>query len=224
MSEFEPMRITAQLGCGVVSDATLPIDSILYYIAMRKAHGPQDATEPGGHSGTSPLKVSMPLKLINPGPKWYYAASFAQWSEPVAEMTDYWNKRFDQQYSDIVDFGGRRGKVLVEQGKYRAYHMPMFTRHALTVTWYAVGNIEAITKLLRFMPYIGKKTAQGEGEVLRWTVEKWPHDWSVLKDGKLIRAIPTDDNQNGFYCGFRPSYYMRSNMAYCYIPQNNDAS
>lgn len=238
---YENLKITAWLQCGVVADAYLPIDAILYYQVYRDAYGPEIITLPGANqSGVG--HVPMPLRRLNlpyegfrfadGGPlwrgqadnwiitmretPWYYAASFAQWNDAVAEGQDYWNKRFDQSLADLVDFQGRRGKVIVEQGTYKAYHMPVWYRHALSVSWYVVGDGAAIERLLCCATHIGKKHAQGWGAVLRWRVEPWHADWSVYgEDGRLMRAIPAE---RGIRTGIRPSYWMAKNHTVCQVP------
>lgn len=221
---FDPLRITAYLQCGVESDWTLPIDAILYYQAMRKKFGAQDVTVSGGYATKKSLKAAMPLRIVNQGlDTWFYSASFAQWELGRVEGSDHWNKRFDQTLVDLVDFSGRRGRVVVEQGQYRAYHMPIFYRHAVSVSWYVVGDGDAVSELLRFVDCIGKKSSQGWGAVLRWNVETCPGDWSVRGDGgKLMRALPADDSRQYtsrlIYTGFRPSYWHRKNQTMCEMP------
>ena len=239
---YEPLKITAWLQCGVVSDAYLPIDAILYYQVYREAYGPETITLPGANnSGVESVPVPLQRRGLpydgfrygdgaplyqgqeerfhvrNRDVPWYYAASFAQWGGAVAEGQDHWNKRFDQSLADLVDFGGKRGKVIVEQGVYKAYHMPVWYRHALSVHWHVVGDGEAIGRLLSCTTHIGKKHAQGWGSVLRWRVEPWGHDWSVYGEhGQLLRAIPA---ATGILTGYRPSYWMAKNQTICQVPK-----
>lgn len=216
---FEPMKITAWLQCGVVSDAYLPIDGILHYQAMREANGGQDMTIPGAElqpKGTKP--VHLWLKVVNGSTdQWFYAASFAQWGVAVIEGQDHWNKRFDQSLALLVDFEGKRGKVIVEQGRYKAYHMPVWYRHALSVTWYAVGDMGWVRRMLSTVTHLGKKTSQGWGAVLRWSIEPWHADWSVRgQHGQLMRAIPAPQ---GIRVGCRPSYWLPKNQLICEVPK-----
>lgn len=240
---FENLKITTYPICGIISDAHLPIDGILYYQAYRDAYGPEDLSYPG-ETSSGIGEVYMPLRRLNeaydgfryadgaplwagvPQPDlaqrseaWYYAASFAQWSAPVVEGVDYWNKRFDQSLSDLVDFGNRRGKVIIEQGEYKAYHMPVWYRHALSVSWYVVGDGAEIERLLSCVTHIGKKGSQGWGHVRGWTVAPWHADWSVWgESGQLMRAIP---DAGGILTGIRPSYWARRNQLRCRLPEGD---
>ena len=229
-STFQPLKVTAHLRTGIVADRWLPLDALIWYQAHRAQLGPQVATLPGGQ--TQDHKVSIPLKVNHPGEdNWYFACS---WAHPqpwwAAEGTDHWNKRIDSQMIDLIDFAGRRGKVIIEQGKYKAYHMPIFYRVAERIEWYCFGDKEEIEALLCTMTHIGKKAAQGWGRVVRWVVEPWVEDWSVWRDGHLTRGVPEQDmleliRQNEQFApfdvmnyGLRPSYYRHSNQRRLAIP------
>jgi len=221
---FQPLRVTAQLRTAVVADRWLPLDGILLYQACRERLGPEQATLPGG--GRVPRGISMPLLIVHPGERdWYYACSWAQpqpwWS---AEGLDHWNKRFRTGFADLVDFAGRRGKVIVEKGRYRAHHAPIVYRAAAEVQWYCVGDRRAIEALLSTVTHIGKKTAQGWGRVITWQIEPWAEDWSVWRDDRLMRGIPVADatGRGAFaiaHYGLRPSYYRRVNQRVLAMPQ-----
>jgi len=223
---FEPLRITAHLRTPVVADRWLPLDSILLYQVSRDRLGVQYATAPGGDPGAEAL--SMPLLKIHHGEDdWYYACSWAQ-PQPwwLAEGKDHWNKRFDSKFADLVDFGNRRGKVIIEQGRYKAYHMPIFYRVALQVEWYCVGDRQEIQYLLSTVTNLGKKRSQGWGRAIRWDIEPWGHDWSVWRDGKLTRGVPVRDVEGKgvfdlLFYGLRPAYYRPQNQTLLAMPDEN---
>jgi len=219
---FEPLRIMAYLRTGIVADRWFPLDSVIWYQAHRLALGPEVMTTPGGNSQKH--KVSIPLKIIHRPENWYFACSWA-YPQPwwIVEGRDHWNKRFRSNLSHLVDFENRRGKVVIEQGRYKAYHMPIFYKAALRIEWYCVGDKREIESLLSTVTHIGKKTAQGWGRVIRWAVEPWPEDYSVWREGRLMRGIPPEDaaGQGVFPLanyGIRPSYYRRENQMTLAVP------
>lgn len=213
---YVPLKITAWLQCAVVSDAALPLDGVIYALLHRKQFGEQAATAPGQAIENGNSGVTMPFARVEEqGPSWYYAASWAQWNGTVTEGSDHWNKRIDLGLTDIVDFGVRKAKFDVASGRYKSYHMPVYYRHALSVSWYVRGLKDELSSLLKFATHLGKKTSQGFGAVLRWQLEEIEADWSIRKDGRLMRPIPA---QSGILIGFRPSYWLPKNQTICEIP------
>lgn len=211
---FEPLRITAWLQCGVNGEKQFPFDQILFHLAMRDAYGVEPASTPLAELGVE--AVPLPLSVCNPGPQWYYAASHAQWSLPYAEMTTYWHKRFDISFVELLDPRGKQRTIRVDAMRFKSYRMPQFLRHALSVTWFAVGDRIEIARLLRLLTHIGKKTSQGDGAILETHLEPWPEDWSVWgPQAKLMRNIPAD---YGPIMGIRPSYWDRINQTHCLSP------
>lgn len=210
---MQPLKITAYPRVGIESDAFLPIDGILYFAAMRREYGHQLLTTPGEVADVAP--IPLPLARLGRGSEWYYAASFACWDAP-AEYSAFWVKRPDVEYERLIDFGGRRGRIETAKGQYKAYHMQTFLRHAIAVSWFVVGDRDEIETLLRPMLHIGKKTAQGNGRLVGWQVEVWPHDWSVYDgDGRLMRSIPTE---GGVLYGIRPPYWLPENQTPAALP------
>ena len=216
MSKGSPMRITARLRCAVQGDPYLPIDGILYSALMRQTFGAQEVTVAGSMAQFGGEHGSLPLKRVAPpGGPWYYAASFAEWAEPWVDDSSFWAKRFDMAHADLIDFDGRRASITLSEGRYKGYQIPTFSRHALEVRWYAVGNLERVRDLLAGVTHIGKKVAQGCGRVNAWQVEEWPDDWSVWRTGRLMRAVP---RATGTLYGIRPPYWRPANQYSCALP------
>lgn len=221
---MKPLKIRALLRCGVVSDSYLPLDGILFYQAHRYLNGPLEAAIPGA-TGSARLKPhELPLEVVSPGKEyWYYRCSWAQWSHDV-EGQDYWNKRFDSSFERLLDFGGRRGRVATEKGKYKAYHMPIFYRSALWIEWFCVGDETAIRELLLTVTHIGKKSSQGWGRVSQWEIEAVGCDWSINREGRLMRGIPLTEARalavefRPMHSGIRPSYWDRTNQMMLGMP------
>lgn len=218
--DHEPLRIRAYLQTGVISDAYLPLDAMLYHVVHREALGAQNLTVPGrsvsfedGGSGKR-----MPFRRSHKNRRhWSYRCSFAQWPAHTVEAKDHWSCRFDAQFSDLVDFQGKRGKVSQASGRYKGYRMPVFYRHALYVEWYAVADRSEMERLLPFCTHLGKKYAQGWGAVLRWQVDAWPEDWSETgPGGRLMRAVY--DPAGRIRYGLRPSYWKPENQFPCRLP------
>lgn len=225
---FQPLRVTAVLRAPVVSDEWLPLDGIVRSQALRDAFGWPDRSLPGGDAHDGPPLPPRSVPLAKRGSKtgaWWYACSFAQ-PQPwwVTEGVDHWNKRFDASLADLVDFVGKRGRVIIEAGRYRAYHMPVYYRVARQVEWYCVGEPERLRYLLSTVTAIGKKRAYGWGRVREWRVEPWAEDWSEWRDGAPSRALPEHligkagrRGRLGYY-GLRPPYYGTATQSRVVLP------
>ncbi len=223
---FEPLQITAVLRTAVISDQWLPLDGILLFQRTRDELGSQSITTPGVSNLAQPKGEVMkggklPIKTVH-SKEWYYHCSWAQWSENI-EAKDYWNKRYDNALSDFVSFGDRRGTVNNLAGQYKAYHQPVFYRSALWVRWYCVGDKVEISRLLSTCTNIGKKPAQGWGKVARWEVEPIGDDWSIWKEGKLMRGIPAFEKPAAYVgnmalYGVRPPYWDKRNQIMVVLP------
>lgn len=224
-ASYVPLQITARMRCGVISDGLLPIDSVLYYAAHRELLA-------GQHAATRPRELTisetddrvgrLPLKRIATysTPDWYHAASCAVWPEAVADGIDHWTKKLDSRYVELLE--QQRARVPTSGGRYRAYHMPVAYRHALTIAWYVVGDPARISDLLRLVTHLGKKPSMGWGAVAEWSVEPSEEDYSVTgPHGEVMRPIPDDA---GILYGVRPPYWLPRNQVPCRMPSTAVAS
>lgn len=212
-----PLRIRAYLQTRVVCDKYLPLDGILYGVAVREKYGERDVTVPNASLIPEGGAIHLPFGKHNKqNDSWFYACSFAQWPAHTIEYSDSFNKRFDLKESDLIDFGKYRQMVQTSRGQFKSYHIKTYVRSAIYVDWYCTGDKVEIERLLRFVTHLGKKTSQGEGAVLRWQITDWPEDWSVRNaDGKLMRAVPAN---KGVLYGLRPSYWLPKHQFNCKMP------
>ena len=238
---MQPLQITAYVA-GSISLARpedLALDGLLAYQVLRKHFGSDFYTLPDPkevlYFARLPLEMRGESVSVQTGDLfpveslWYWACSSAQIAVKGRD-TQYWNKRFDTQaaLSDHIDFGGRVEKILIEQGRYKAYHMPLPTLVCDKVVWYAYGDAEQIADLLCPIMAIGKKHSQGNGHVIQWEIEPIAEDWSEWKDGKLMRPIPGPlargitplDIQ---YIAYRAPQWHSSNQMMCVVKGMRDA-
>lgn len=138
----------------------------------------------------------------------------------IKQTIDFKSSPLDKVDADIVfeEFY----KVDISRGKFKAYHIKMYYIIAQYIDWYCVGWPEEIIDLLRFCTHLGKNTGDGWGAVLRWEVTEWPEDWSIRgPQNKLMRAVPLQQDRNGFLYGLRPSYWNPRHQFICKMPQIN---
>lgn len=216
---MQPLRIQAIMQDGRVAgtEPWFPLDSILAAAWIRRerpglAYLPMDG---------DPIIAELPFERRGQGNDWYWACSFNT-EASLHEYVMYWHKRFDDQLEQYIDFGGKRGRVDTKSGKYKAYRMPLVVQLFDRLTWYAVGDLEAVQSLCEMVTHIGKKPSQGLGAVDYWTVEPWQEDWSVARDGRLMRTAPKGDmvgvGRIGQY-GIRPPYWYVDHQRLCMMPE-----
>lgn len=226
---FEPLVVEAQLTTPVVGEFTAPLDGILLWAALVDEAPP--AFEPGRPFDYDPARV--PLRIIDPGPTWFYQCSFAIWGE-YTEGRAYWNKRLD---SIEAEHYTNARSVNIAQGHYKAYHMPVQYRHGLSVCWRCVGDAAAIEALLSRVVGIGKKYAQGWGAIGAWRVSAAPMDihsesWGIWDDaGTPLRAVPwgyfmrrapreATDRSVQAWRAFRPPYWATRAVGQCMMSRS----
>lgn len=226
---FRPLHVTAWLSTNVVSDEYLPLDGIIRDAAMFHHFGFKSFSLPGGEIENPNLPPrAMPLDKRVRGNIYYYACSFA-YPQPwwITEGIDHWNKRFDFNLSSLIDFNGKRGTVNVQSARYRAYHMPIYYRVTRKIEWFCFGEKDLIGKYLALVTHIGKKRSQGWGRVARWEVNDCQEDWSEMKNGKPMRALPANSfpEEHQFkvrHYAVRPPYYtvghFKPNQMLCVVP------
>jgi CRISPR type IV-associated protein Csf3 len=243
---MQPLQITAYVAGSIAlaRPEDLALDGLLAYQVLRRHFGSEfymlpDPKEtllfarlplemrgsPSQWASVAPTGIvwQQPEKHIKDESLWYWACSSAQ-IEVKGRGTQYWNKRFDTQaaLSDHIDFGGKREKILIEEGRYKAYHMPLPTLVCDKVIWYAYGNMGEIADLLCMITGLGKKVKSGNGHVLRFTMKPIDEDYSEWRDNRLMRPIPGElarhitplDIQ---YIAFRAPQWHVANQAMCVV-------
>jgi CRISPR type IV-associated protein Csf3 len=134
-----------------------------------------------------PFDVRLPLlrSNINGSDVWHASALFP---DGVAHETlRHWRKRFRQARIENTS-----GSPNLQNGIYREYNMPVPLLLAPRMIAYASGNRKSVKKLLRrHITALGKKRAYGYGRVTSIECEETPEDWSLVKDGRNMRWLPS---------------------------------
>lgn len=212
-------KITFKMS-SAISFVELPtFDGLLAWCYMKQKHG----------TVTQPLTIKedeletfddLPLVRHQDG---YFMASWMQFDESLAvESTATWKKRWANQHDHLADFGKKVKKVRISAGEYKSYDMPIVITNIKEVWFFFQSeNVSEVESLIRkYLFGIGKKTAQGYGEIESFSIE--PIDYNPFE--KIIRPVPvkpTDivHNQNikVAMMGFKPPYWLPSNQGFCLL-------
>ena len=184
---FRPLKITFHLdGSGVYYDPFEPpmLDGILAAVAARHhVHG-----EPPGRD-EPPDEIPLPLAKWRAGGCWGWRASALFPEGETAESLVYWRKRFRQHRVEITE-----GSPNLTNGIYRDWNMPLPLLLTRRMVAYCVGDRRNIRhELVRGVRWVGKKRAHGRGRVVGIDIEVIEHDYSIERDGRLMRWMPRED-------------------------------
>lgn len=174
--------------------------------------------------------IDVELPLEKQYGVWCASVGFGDNKEAVTS----WSKRWDDKNDDIVKFEGKgKARVDIGAGYYKNYHMPLVVKSYKTITFYAKGDIKEVERLLTtYITHVGKKAAQGYGEILNMKFEEIEADYSQFKGGHPTRPVPV--NQYPEYkdwCyendipmtiakhAIIPPYWRTDCMEWCYMPR-----
>jgi len=141
-----------------------------------------------------------------------------------------WSKRWDNKYDDIVKFKGKtKGRIDIGAGYYKNYHMPIVIKSYKHIYFYANCDINKVENLLnKYIHFIGKKPAQGYGEIKEISIEKIKNDYSIWNKKNnnktlLMRPIPVSSQKLKLInpiekISIRPPYWRTDYLKYCYMP------
>lgn len=220
----EPLKITAYLKDGRINsaDGVLMFDSILYH-AWFMEHAPHVLHGEGvdNYNGY----IGLPICQMT-GNRWRASKGIFQ---ERGQNVEYYYKKPDFFAADKIDYlKDEKGLISGTVGKYRAYRMLQVIRTTDKIEFYALGNADKISSLLKHIHCIGKKPSMGYGFVRQWDVEKIKHDYSVWHpEYGLMRPVPVDQADQMpcdlsaypiMVYGTRPPYWKRCNMELCYVP------
>ena len=94
---------------------------------------------------------------------------------------------------------------------------------APTVTWYANGDADHISRLVSPVQFIGKRRASGFGRVSRWQIEPDELDGIEGPFGEPLRPVPIDMFKGDTFhpivdASWRPAYWNPNHRTACYAP------
>lgn len=214
---MRPLRVTAELGGPIaLPGGPLALDALLAWAVCAREGHPQPVDE------IKPVEIPVQRE---PGGR-FHMCSFS-----VGEVEEYeqrWvNRRFP--LTEAQGFAGAKLKrIQVSAGPCKSFRLPLETAHMRDdrLTWWCIGDAEAISALLPLVTHLGKRRAVGNGRVVRWTVEKcetWGEGFPVVLNGQPLRPLPPDwpglaDDVAQEYRTISYPYWDRRHEQLCAVP------
>jgi hypothetical protein len=182
-ASFAPLRIrlTLRPGSHLAGHDPLNLDNLLARIVVDEATGGLGLPD---YEAVGPLPVPLAALWHDEGGLPLWAATPFRPVGVVAPDITTWHKR--AQPGTLT--GTKTGRFNPDTGRWQGRRIPLPTTLAESWEADAVGNPDEIARLLAPVPWVGKKRAQGFGEVLSWTVEAG--DFALTRDGRLTRPLP----------------------------------
>ena len=213
LPHWQAMRITAHMSDPVVTIGDgVHIDGQLSWAAWKRAERRSHAGNPiPPLTNTEAADFALPLATWEFGGQWGWCASAAQWPDQTLVSGDHVRRKPPhEQYVRLT----KAVSYDVGVGPAKAMNKPVQTRFARQIVWYALGLPGEVEELLRDVTHIGKLAGHGHGRVLRWEVDVQADDWSIMRNGRLMRRMPAGFNSlRGNHNGaIRPPYWHQSRI------------
>jgi len=225
---MEPLKITASLATAIATydDYSPSLDSLVEWLILDRLNlcSPNPTSEQV-EATQAIVDERMPLQKAEIGGEWYWATSSPCY-QIINEQQDRFRKRWQPGTdSPEPNWGKRRAKWSGSEGAEKSYDLPLYLRSTPAITWYCVGDLNAIFDLLSACSGIGKKRSYGSGQIIKWEVEPHEHDWHLWRDGALMRPIPITEMPTDrpidiaiLNWGWRPPAWLHTNKARCAMP------
>lgn len=200
------------------------LDGIIRHLVDWRTYGPEadltwDADRRGNRmadmrkAGTAKFVHALSRREI--AGDWIGCGSVSHFDQDVPYGTLRYFKRFEAER-----FPGK-AKVSLGGGHFRTWMLQTVYVPAHSVTFYGCGLLGHVRDLLGDLTHIGNDTRIGWGQVVDWTLERTPEDWSLVRDGVATRPIPTrmlhswDDEA---WLTWHAPYWDRSKVEPCAPP------
>jgi hypothetical protein len=167
---MRPFRVRAYTPAGfAAADPWSPaLDGILAYQVLREQLGEEAFAL--GQTGHLPV-VDPDLPLLREAEEesgqWWWCCSAPRYTAAGVWLR-YYHRRFDAHFAE--QYTAAR-KVLTSAGPFKQYRVPSRVVLAPVVEWHAIGDPDAVARLLRGVSHIGAGRGRGLGRVVRWEVQ-----------------------------------------------------
>ena len=196
-------------------------DGIISYLCMREALGEEYWTLPT-HETVDTSILNLPLEKTGD----VYHASVGIMNKPVLKRNTIY-KRFTDKETYHLNKKLQQGKIRTNAGHFKDFmiNLPLIVTD--NVKFYCCGDKKDITRLLRNLTRIGKKTSIGGGHIKETRITETEADYSFYKDGTCLKPLPNNidilpvqPGDKWQRCTYKPPYWDTSNTKLCRVPPN----
>lgn len=175
----------------VNDDWTPHLDAVLEWLILDRHGKAIAAPTPEQIAATRPLvDQEMPLAKGE-------LAGYPYWkvSCPRYRYHSEYQERYRKRWSPGIDsppprWGKRRANINTSAGAEKNYDLPLRVRTVDSIQWFCVGDRAPLVELLQSCKGLGKKRAQGFGQVQQWIVDTTDSDQHLYLGSQVQRFIP----------------------------------
>lgn len=211
MTRHEPITVEAFLVNPAVWTWPIYLDGLLFH-AVGSILG---LYAPSGWSGLEDVEAAaehLPFARIETEHGWWWAASQVAPTGP--ESTDYAHRR--PMFDEALRWGCT-GSIQHKTYPDKAIRRPKYLRSSmLRLTWYAVGDMLEVGRLLTRVPSVGSYATHGHGWVRRWAVRRGGPSLQEYTFDLKLRHLPVTlvdhipDTVTRRRMPLRPPYWNRA--------------
>jgi CRISPR type IV-associated protein Csf3 len=221
-NDYEPLRVDVRIIPPFYTTSPwIFFDGIVSYLCMRDVLGESFWSLPSDHV-VNLENLDIPLEHT----KDVYHASVGILDNPVLKKTTVF-KRFTDYEVNTLDDSVNKGRLRTNSGYYKDAMINLPAVVTDNITFYCKGDKQELTRLLKHLQYVGKKTAYGGGEVKDISITSINEDYSFLKEGKVMRPIPVGvidvpvvPGRSWRKCTYKSPYWDGSQSRMCVVPEN----
>ena len=144
----------------------------------------------------------------------------------ISEEKSNFRKRWDTD-NKYINWGKRKAKIETSQGAEKNYDLPLFLRSTTRIDWFCIGDKSEIEILLKNCTGLGKKRSHGFGQVSTWEVTEIQENWSLIRNGELMKPVSgkvfqelkIDKFYNLMQWGWKPPVWLPENKDLCCMPE-----
>ena len=195
-------------------------DGLVAQVLMRRLLGDEFLSLPSKKViDTSGLR----LPLARTGSCWHCSAS--QFDTDQMFLTKIYG-RFDSEHIERVRT--KKKRIPLMSGHFKSTMVSIPTVLVKEVRFYVRGNIDECKWLFANVTALGKDRNKGYGAVKSMSIEEIPEDWSLVKDGIVMRPIPVGEvptkwmqpgtQANVMTLTYMPPYWNRAAAVPCVAP------
>lgn len=165
------------------------------------------------------------IPLARTAELWHGSAGFLEDAVPLkASLVASLRAQHDLDIDLVARRGGKLPRVSDKRAREFGPVLSEWSGHAArAVWWFGEGDVDAVGRLLTDVRHLGKKRAQGFGEVVTFDLAPARTNGVVANDREPLRPIPVEMQLAApesvvAEAAWRPAYWKPHNRTACHIP------